>query len=96
MARPPPGSAQTECAVLPYNAPPVRHIVKVQPGASGLAEMRKGRNKTSPFPGAGSLLQGNDDGMNELDFQTALHVLVHADIGETVAIIQGAGAELVM
>ena len=44
---------------------------------------------------AGSLLQGNDDGMNELDFQTVLHILVHAHIGDAVAVIQGADAELV-
>lgn len=39
--------------------------------------------------------KSNDDGMNELNFQTALHVLVHAHIREAVAVVQGAGAELV-
>ena len=44
---------------------------------------------------AGPLLQSNDDGMNELEFQTVLHKLVHAHIRDAVAIVQGAGTELV-
>ena len=36
-----------------------------------------------------------DNGMNELDLQSALHVLVHPNMGLTVRIVKRPGAELI-
>lgn len=36
-----------------------------------------------------------DDRMDELDFQSALHVLVHPDMGLAVGIVERPGTELV-
>ena len=97
MAHPPSGSVQTECVRMPYDAPPLS-CGRICQGASishqvgGNAE-RELENISVTV--AGPLLQSNDDGMNELDFQTVLHILVHAHIGDAVAVIQGADAELV-
>ena len=37
----------------------------------------------------------SDNGMNELDLQSALHVLVHPDMGLAVRIVKRPGAELI-
>ena len=97
MAHPPSGSVQTECVRMPYDAPPLS-CGRICQGASishqvgGNAE-RELENISVTV--AGPLLQSNDDGMDELEFQTVLHILVHAHIRDAVAVVQGAGAELV-
>ena len=97
MAHPPSGSVQTECVRMPYDAPPL-FCGRICQGASishqvgGNAE-RELENISVTV--AGPLLQSNDDGMDELEFQTVLHILVHAHIRDAVAVVQGAGAELV-
>ena len=91
------GSVQTECVRMPYDAPPLS-CGRICQGASishqvgGNAE-RELENISVTV--AGPLLQSNDDGMDELEFQTVLHILVHAHIRDAVAVVQGAGAELV-
>ena len=65
-------------------------FVKELSGASGgMADRGKGKTFRTAGGRSSNLLL--DDGMNELDFQTALHVLVHAHIREAVAIVQGTG-----
>ena len=69
-------------------------FVKVLSGASG--EMTD-RGKGKPFRAAGGLSSNRltDDGLNELNFQSALHILVHAYVRQTVFVIERARANLV-
>ena len=62
-------------------------FVKVQPAASG-GMTDRGKGKTFRTAGGRSSNLLLDDGMNELDFQTALHVLVHAHIRDLTKIRQ--------
>ena len=54
----------------------------------------RGKGKTFRAAGGHSSNLLFDDGMNELDFQSALHVLVHAHMGIAVLVIERPGAEL--
>ena len=68
-------------------------FVKVLSGASG--EMTDcGKGKTFRAAGGLSSNRLTDDGLNELNFQSALHILVHAHMGITVLVIERPGAEL--
>ena len=61
-------------------------FVKELSGASG-GMTDRGKGKTFRSAGGRSSNLLLDDGMYELDFQTALHVLVHAHIRDAIAII---------
>lgn len=95
MAHRPIGSAQTECIRLPYTAPEASHrafFFKVQPPAHGNGNQGKGKL----FPLSGPVRSVHaDDRMDELDFQSALHVLVHPYTGLAVRIVKRPGTELV-
>ena len=97
MAHPPSGSVQTECVRMPYDAPPLS-CGRICQGASishqvgGNAE-RELENISVTV--AGPLLQSNDDGMDELEFQTVLHILVYAHMGITGFVVEGSGTKLV-
>ena len=68
---------------LPYDAPPLScgHICQgaVQGPPGEMPD--RGKGKTFRAAGGHSSNLLFDDGMNELDFQSALHVLVHAHMG---------------
>ena len=84
MAHRPTGSAQTECIRLPYTAPEASRrafFVKIQSPVQGNGSQGKG--KPVPPPGLVRSVHA-DDRMDELDFQSVLHVLVHPDTGLTV------------
>ena len=76
---------------LPYAAPPL---------SCGLSLSRFSRSggqngeRVSRSNGPASSARG-DDGLNELDFQTALHVLVQALVGKSACVIELPGTELV-
>ena len=53
-----------------------------------------GKGKTFRAAGGLSSNRLTDDGLNELNFQSALHILVHAHMGITVLVIERPGAEL--
>ncbi len=65
-----------------------------QGAASGHEREKQGKGKLLPLSDQG-LSAHADNGMNELDLQSALHVLVHPNMGLTVRIVKRPGAELI-
>ena len=64
-------------------------------GASSVHEREKqGKGKLFPLPGP-VLSVHADDRMDELDLQSALHVLVHPNMGLAVRLVKRPGAELI-
>ena len=84
-----------ECIRLPYAAPEASRrafFFKVQPPAPG--KRKQGKGKLFPLPGPDRSVHA-DDRMDELDFQSALHVFVHPDTGLTVGIVERPATELI-
>jgi len=65
-----------------------------QGAAFGHEREKQGKGKLFPLPGP-VLSVHADDRMDELDLQSALHVLVHTDTGLAVGIVERPGTELV-
>ena len=65
-----------------------------QSAASTQGKRKQGKGKLFPLPGP-VLSVHADDRMDELDLQSALHVLVHTDTGLAVGIVERPGTELV-
>ena len=95
MAHPPRGSAQKErirfalcCAAV------ILRRFLFQGAASFTGKARRGKGKPPCLSyAARSVVGGNS--VNELDLQSALHVLVNADMRLTVCVIERPGTQLV-
>ena len=72
-----------------------RFLFQGSPRPPGIYRTWKGRTKTVLFPGPGSSAVVGDDGMNQFDLQSALHILVNADMRLSAAIIKRSGTQLV-
>ena len=96
MAHPPRGSAQKErIRFALYCAAVILRRFLLQVAAASLTGKAK-RGKGKPLrPSYAAPSVGGDDGMNELDLQTALHVLVNAHMRLTVRVVECPGTELV-
>jgi hypothetical protein len=65
-----------------------------QSAASAQGKRKLGKGKLFPLPGPVQSVH-TDDRMDELDFQSALHVFIHPDTGLAVGIVKRPGTELV-
>ena len=67
-----------------------RFLFQGSPRPPGIYRTWKGRTKTVLFPGPGSSAVVGDDGMNQFDLQSALHILVNADMSAATTVTETA------